>query len=73
MRKTFVYRGCVISPIRVEKPILAGCNGGVNRYFTRLWLVTFPDGTWIRVGTKDRVRAYINSKGYAHGVVGERK
>jgi hypothetical protein len=65
--KTFTYKGCEVMPEQSEKSILLGCNNGVNRYLRRYWHVRFPDGTWVNVGTKDQVRAYIDRVGYRHG------
>jgi hypothetical protein len=66
-RKPFEYRGCIATPERLPREILVGCNNSVNRYLRVVWRVTFPDETWIRCGTKDQVRSYVNLAGPSHG------
>jgi hypothetical protein len=68
--KPWTYKGCNIAPEKMDKPTLAGCNNGVNRYLTTLWRITFPDNTWTRVGTKRMAISYVESKGHSYGVVG---
>lgn len=71
MRKPFEYKGCKIKPEVSEKPVLVGCNDGVNRYFRNYWLVTFPDKTWTKVGTKGMAIIYIDQHvhSHSHGVI----
>lgn len=65
----FKYRGCDIVPETLPQSILVGCNNSVNRYLKRVWRILFPDGTWIRTGTKKTARQYINLNGHSYGVV----
>jgi hypothetical protein len=67
-RNAFTYRGCVATPEQLPREILVGCNQSVNRYLRLVWRITFPDQTWVRVGTKDMVRRYVEWKGHQHGV-----
>ncbi len=64
-RKEFRFRGCVVSPERLDHAILVGCNF-VNRYLQVVWRVTFPDKTWCRVGTHNMARSYVDSHLHQH-------
>lgn len=64
--KPFSYSGCTVAPELLSEPILVGCNNSVNRYLKQVWRVTFPDGTWCRVGTKGEARRYIRTHLYYH-------
>lgn len=60
LKNRWTYRGCLIGIETLPDPILIGCNRGVNRYLKSFWRIVFPDGTWIRCGTKQQCRSYID-------------
>ncbi len=58
--KTFQHMGCTVTAHKFNWATLIGCNG-VNRYRKNALRVTFPDGTWVVVGTADDARRYVEA------------
>ena len=59
-RHSFTYRAVRVDPEFLHEPILVGCNDGETRYLCVVWRLTFPDDTWLRVGTKKQARLWID-------------
>lgn len=67
-REPFNTYGCTIERESLAGPILVACNNNVNRYLKTVWRVTFPDGTWCRVGTKQEASRYAGANIHNHSV-----
>lgn len=65
MMKTHRYKGCMVTKDRFANEKLIGCNG-VNRYRKTAWRVTFPDKTFVWVGTVDDAFRYIDANVEKH-------
>ena len=63
-RNIWNYRGCVIVPIDCQPQpygkVAEYEEFGDGRVRRRYWRVEFPDGTWIKCGTKEDCREYID-------------
>jgi hypothetical protein len=59
-RNTWSYLGCTVAPERMKESTLVACAHQANRYLRLVWRITFPDGTWARVGDKAMARQYID-------------
>ena len=66
--KTWEYKGCHVEPELVHPAILVSMGKGRgNRDLFCVWRITFPDHTWIRVGSKKAAQQYIDPNIAAHG------
>ncbi len=71
MRHSFAYCRCVVAPETLPKPILVACND-VNRYLRHVWRITFPDGAWLRTGTKEQAVKNIMLVRWRKEVLGDK-